>query len=439
VIAVLGEAGIGKSALLDAIALRATGLTVAAGCAAEHERDLPFALTSAALEPHVATVGQARTLALADRYGVAYTRSACSVPERTNAAERYRFHRVQRAFVELLGPSALLFDDVQWADDASLELLLHLLTRPPEVPHLLVFALRPATVAGPLLDAARRRPGFEELSLGPLDDAASRVLVGDREHLVRAAAGVPLYLTELARAVGDELPATLQAAVQREVDALDPAARALLRGAAIAGDPFDPELAAAAASDGSLRLSFSEPSLVPRSDVLDALVQADLVRPHPGARRFAFRHPLVRRAVYDATPPAWRLAAHERVASALEWRGAGAAARAYHVARFARAGDRAAVELLRRAGGDRLADLSRYGRELVRRRAAARPGGGAAGARRSAGAVARERGPAGREPRALPRGARARPRRPRADPRLCPRREPPRPLRPGPAPPARGV
>ena len=118
------------------------------------------------------TVGQAQTLALADRYGVAYTRSACSIPERTNAAERYRFHRVQRAFVELLGPSALLFDDVQWADDASLELLLHLLTRPPEVPHLLVFALRPATVAAPLLDAARRRADFEELSLGPPDDAA---------------------------------------------------------------------------------------------------------------------------------------------------------------------------------------------------------------------------------------------------------------------------
>ena len=200
-----------------------------------------------------------------------------------------------------------------------------------------------------MLDAARRRPGFEELSLGPLDDAASRVLVGDREHLVRDAAGVPLYLTELARAAGDELPATLQAAVPREVDALDPAARALLRGAAIAGDPFDPELAAAAASDGSLRLSFSEPSLVPRSDVLDALVQADLVRPHPGARRFAFRHPLVRRAVYDATPPAWRLAAHERVAVRARVRAAPApAARAYHVARFARAGDRAAVELLRR-------------------------------------------------------------------------------------------
>ena len=93
----------------------------------------------------------------------------------------------------------------------------------------------------------------------------------------------------------------MRAAVQREVDALDPQARALLRGAAIAGDPFDPELAAAAAavtSDGSLGLSFSDPSLV-----LDALVAADLVRPHGGARRFAFRHPLVRRAVYDATPP----------------------------------------------------------------------------------------------------------------------------------------
>src|SRR5918995_1755157 len=101
-------------------------------------------------------------------------------------------------------------------------------------------------------------------------------------------------------------PATLMAATQLEVDALPPASRTLIDGAAVAGDPFDPELAAAAAA--------LEPgdALSP----LDRLVAADLVRATGDGRAFRFRHPLLRRAVYDAAPPAWRLAAHERVAAA---------------------------------------------------------------------------------------------------------------------------
>ena len=121
---------------------------------------------------------------------------------------------------------------------------------------------------------------------------------------------------------------------------LDPQARVLLEGAAVAGDPFDPELAAAAAG------------LEPDAAVLDGLVAAGLVRATGIGRAFEFRHPLVRRAVYDATPPAWRLEAHERVAAALARRGAGAAARASHVAPSARPGDEVAIAVLSEAAVD---------------------------------------------------------------------------------------
>ena len=114
----------------------------------------------------------------------------------------------------------------------------------------------------------------------------------------------------------------------------------MLQGAAVAGDPFEPDLAADAAAT-------SEAAAM---DALDELLQLDLVRNTDVPRRFRFRHPLVRRAVYEASAGGWRLGAHERCADALAARGAPAVARAHHVERSAREGDLTAVAVLREAG-----------------------------------------------------------------------------------------
>ena len=74
---------------------------------------------------------------------------------------------------------------------------------------------------------------------------------------------------------------------------------------------------AAAASDGVSAL-----------ESVDELLRLDLIRETDVPRRFRFRHPLVRRAVYESTPGGWRLGAHERSADALAARGAPAAGRA---------------------------------------------------------------------------------------------------------------
>ena len=131
----------------------------------------------------------------------------------------------------------------------------------------------------------------------------------------------------------------------------------------MAGDPFEPELAAAAAG-------VPEPAAL---DALDELLARDLVRPTDVPRRFRFRHPLVRSAVYEASPGGWRLGAHERSAAALAARGAPASARAHHVEHSARHGDAAAVAVLREAGGG--APHARRRGALVRRRAAPAAGG----------------------------------------------------------------
>ena len=356
VLAVLGETGIGKSALLDAVQSRAEegGLLVLDGRAAEHERDVPFGLVIDALDDHVATLHPRRIESAGADLAAVLPAAATATdarPAAVGAGERFRCHRALRSLLEMLGrekPVALLLDDLHWADDASIELVLHLLRRPPRAPHLIVFALRPMDPAPRILHATRANADAVLLPLSPLPHAASLELIGHvadaglRERLAREAAGNPLYLQELARVArdpGDPLPPTLLAAVRLEVAELPPASRALLDGAAVAGDPFDPELAAAAAAlDPADALS-----------PLDRLVAADLVRATGDGRAFRFRHPLLRRAVYDAAPPAWRLAAHERVAAALAARGAGAAVRAFHVEKCARPGDGASIALLEEA------------------------------------------------------------------------------------------
>jgi tetratricopeptide (TPR) repeat protein len=111
----------------------------------------------------------------------------------------------------------------------------------------------------------------------------------------------------------------------------------------VAGDPFELELAVAAAD-------FPQAATL---GALDELLARDLVRPTEVARRFGFRHPLLRRAVYEATPGGWRLGAHERAANALRARGALPGTRAHHVEQSARVG---------RPRCDRAAQSGRFGR-----------------------------------------------------------------------------
>jgi len=353
-----GEAGIGKSALLGAVRERAegAGMLVLEGRAAEHERSVPFGLVVDALDDHVATLHPRRVESVGPDLAAVLPAASHAGTSGANgpaagAAERFRYHRAVRALLELLGrerPVALLLDDLHWADEASVELVLHLLRRPPRTPYLLAFALRPQEPAPRLLDAARSAPAWEHLRPGPLGDDAARAIVAElpdglRDRVVREAGGNPLFLEELrrvARDPADALPPTLIAAVTLELAGLPQASRRLIDGAAVAGDRFDPELAVAAAGLGATELGAEE---------LDRLVAADLVRPTGDGRAFAFRHPLVQRAVYDAAPPAWRLAAHERAAAVLAARGAAPAVRAHHVARYARQGDLGAVGLLAEA------------------------------------------------------------------------------------------
>ncbi|HET6505363.1 MAG TPA: AAA family ATPase [Baekduia sp.] len=363
---IAGPAGIGKSRLLAELAARAEarGHVVLAGAGAELEQDLPFWVFVDALDDYVEGLDP-RKLDRLDarvRSELAQVLPALDGDAVAGGAaihERYRIHRAMRELLERLAatkPLVLILDDFHWADAASTDLLVALLHRPPAAGVLLAVAARPRQLAPRLagaLDRARRSGALTALELTALTADQARALVGDRADRIYAdSGGNPFYLEQLARvpgAVADgehlrlsgvQVPAAVVAALADELTLLDPAARLVLNGAAVAGDPFELDLAAVAAD-------LPEPAVL---EALDELARLEFVRATDLPRRFRFRHPIVRRALYEATPEGWRIGAHARVADALGGRGAPAAARAHHVERAGRHGDPAAVAVLREAG-----------------------------------------------------------------------------------------
>jgi ATP/maltotriose-dependent transcriptional regulator MalT len=374
-IVLVGELGIGKTRLLSELAARAElrGHLVVSGSASELERELPFSVFVHALDEYVESLDPNLLATLDDdvQAELAHVLPSLSALAAGRAValqhERYRSHRAVRALLECLAqtrPLVLVLDDFHWADPGSVELLGALLRRPPAAAVLMAVALRPRQTPERLaaaLERAHRAVALTRLEVGALTPAEARELLGERVDaggaavLYQESGGNPFYLEQLARSpehaagattapgislTGLEVPRAVAASLSEELVLLSDDGRLVLEGAAVAGDPFEPELAAAAAA-------ITEAAAM---DAVDELVRLDLVRTTDVPRRFRFRHPLVRRAVYEATAGGWRLGAHERCSEALAARGVAAAGRAHHVERSARQGDVEAVAVLRDAG-----------------------------------------------------------------------------------------
>jgi ATP/maltotriose-dependent transcriptional regulator MalT len=375
-LSLVGEPGIGKTRLLVELAARANthGYLVLSGSASELERDLPFWVFVDALDEYLRGLEPHRLNALDDETRSALAEVLPSLarlagPRRTVFPhDRYRIHAVVRELLEELAaakPLVLVLDDLHWADSASVELLGALLRRPPDAPMLMALSVRPRQMPDHLSGALRRADRAEalvRLEVGPLTQDEARQLLGESvddetaSALYEESGGNPFYLEQLARSLdrapkgpaavrhfslaGLDVPPPVASDLAEELALLGENARLVLDGAAVAGDPFDPELAAAAAgTTEALAL-----------DAVDELLSLDLLHQTEAPRRFRFRHPIVRRAVYESTPAAWRLGAHERSAEALASGGAPATARAHHIERSARPGDGGAIATLREAG-----------------------------------------------------------------------------------------
>jgi DNA-binding CsgD family transcriptional regulator len=364
-----GEAGIGKSHLLAEACRRAEGrgFLVLDGRAAEFEQDMPFGVIVDALNDYVGSLGpavfrglEAETLSeiasvLPSLSGLEIERAVA-----TAGGQRYRVHYAVRALLERLAksqPVLLALDDVHWADAASVEMLAHILRR-FRGPLLVAVAFRRSPTRLIAALEASMRAGFgSRLELPPLSRVDAGAILGPQldaaalEAVYRESGGNPFYLEQLARsasraalatgtpeALGE--PATVApgvgALIAEELNRLGTEHKVVLDAAAVVGESFDGGLVAAIAErDERVALG-----------LLDELVDADLLRPAAVPRSFRFRHPIVRRVVYDSMPAGWRVQAHARAAAVLSAAGAGQAELAHHVARSARAGDERAIVLL---------------------------------------------------------------------------------------------
>src|ERR671915_1964968 len=140
---IAGEPGIGKTRLLAELLARAgeRGCVALHGSAAEFERELPFGLVVDALDEYLESLdphaferlAREELTELAGVFPALRPLDAGSGAPGT-AAERFRAHRAVRGLFEHLAarqPVVLALDDLHWADGASLELVAHLLRRPP--------------------------------------------------------------------------------------------------------------------------------------------------------------------------------------------------------------------------------------------------------------------------------------------------------------------
>jgi len=322
-----GEPGIGKSALLAAAAADGrAGCAVYRGAGEELGQGFPLRPLLDAFDIRE-PVTDARRRAVLAALRAQHDGAAAAAAE---------------ALLDLVddscsrSPAVLVVDDLHWADPTTVAVCHRLARTAGQRPLLLIGATRPLPRREDL-KALRVAVGRDHvLSLEPLPaDAVSELvagLAGGRPgpgllRLAGDAAGNPLYVTELVAALdrGDGLaltrgtvevtggpaPATLTEAISDRLRFLPETTRQVLQAAALLGGEFTADDLAAVTARHPAELAG------PLTEARTAGVLAE------AGHRMAFRHPLIRAALYDGLPATVRAAWHRDAARALHEAGAG--------------------------------------------------------------------------------------------------------------------
>jgi predicted ATPase/class 3 adenylate cyclase len=370
VVTVLGEAGIGKSRLLDEFAswveLRPERVQYWKARAARVTQAVPYGLLRDLFARRFGILDSDSAATALSRFrhglaGVLETEKAdiaghlagfdfSSSPAVRTLLGSPSFGQVATAYLRQSlralwrEPALLLLEDLHWADDVSLDLIASLVSEVPQVRLLVVGAARP--------EFLERRPNWGEgldaytrLELRPLSRRCSRALVREilqrvlevpealREMLVDGAEGNPFFLEELVKMLIEDgaielgvdrwridsqrlgqvrLPPTLTAVLQARLDALPPNERLVLQRASVIGRQFWDSLVA--------ELALEAGDVAP---LLAALRSRELVfrREQPafvGVQEYTFKHSILREVTYETVLLQVRRTCHAQVARWLE-------------------------------------------------------------------------------------------------------------------------
>ncbi|HZD70349.1 MAG TPA: AAA family ATPase, partial [Actinomycetes bacterium] len=327
---VFGEAGIGKSSLVEAVRahLPAEGRMLVGYC-----DDLATKRPLGPLRDLVGSVGAELARALRDG----------SDQDRVLAALRVELDWPEH-------PTVLVMEDVHWADDATLDALQFLVRRVARLPAVLVLTYRDDELPREhplqrLLGMASRVERVHRLPLRRLSAEAVRQLSADSrldpERVYAVTSGNPFFVSEVLRSGGDAaVPPTVIDAVLARFRRLDRSTRDMVEQLAVVPSTLDRWLVDALVPAGLAALAAAE--------------QWGLLAVSP--RRVVFRHELTRRAIADSVPAARRVELHRRVLAALEGReGADLSQLVHHAAQ---AGDQDAIA---RYGPDAARQAARSG------------------------------------------------------------------------------
>jgi tetratricopeptide (TPR) repeat protein len=331
-----GEAGIGKTRLLDAVAelATATGGLVLRGRCHPAERSLFLQPYVDALRPVLLASGASRLASLLQDHEAAWVAllpdlasvlpEVPALPADVDLQRRHAYDAVLAALHRLAldRPVLLTLDDLQDGGAATVDLLGYLAGRLGRSEVLLVAAVRAedAGTAERLVDRAVRLR-LEALPRSAVDAlAAAAGLAGHGEQVMARTAGHPLSVVEYLRALagGDPgVPDSLADAVLTRVGRLDEAQRTTVEAAAVLRRRLDPRLLAAL-------LETSELSAVRQCEAL--VGQRLLVR---SGDHYEFANDLLQECVHAALPPAVAMAHHRRAADLMSDRPEAMAEHAY--------------------------------------------------------------------------------------------------------------
>lgn len=210
--------------------------------------------------------------------------------------------------------TVLVFEDVHWADEATLDLIRHVGRRVARLRALVLVTFREEGNATPvqlrvaLGDLSRQR-ATRRVTLPPLSLGAIETIVAgtplDPVEVHRLTAGNPFFVAELLKGGGKDLPASARDSVLARVAGLSRSARGLVETAALTGNRLDRDLLTDLTGASA--------------DTWDELVDAGLLTSE--ARQLRFRHEIARLAVADSVSPYRCIDLHRRILAALVARG----------------------------------------------------------------------------------------------------------------------